>query len=179
MKKVLVYAALVFMMASCSKAPDNIIHDQKTELTGKWVYDSRFSKPVQEQLDYVSLSPTWGQSFYYANKRADRPVYLIIGIFLLLAAGALLYGVITDARWVPDFFFIKSSYLNITLFVLLAFGSAAILGHPSGIKWNNDKWVERFEYDKAIKESESTQPIWDSLETHCLIVDGPYNCYTK
>jgi len=27
---------------------------------------------------------------------------------------------------------------------------------------------------KAIKEAGSTQPIWDSLETNHLIVDGPY-----
>lgn len=178
MKKV-VYVILVFLMASCSKAPDNIVHSQKTELTGKWVYDSKVAKPVQEQADYVLLSPTWGQSFYYADKRADRPVYLIIGILLLLAASALMYGVITDARWVPDFFFTKSTYLNITLFVLLAFGFSAILGHPSGIKWNNDKWVDRLDYEKAMKEVGSTEPIWDSLETHCLIVDGPYNCYKK
>jgi hypothetical protein len=39
--------------------------------------------------------------------------------------------------------------------------------------------VKKEVYDKAIKETGSTKPIWDSLRSECKIVFGPYECYGK
>ena len=174
MKQLIIVLSILFF-ASCSTAPDNIIHDQKSE-KGNWVYDSVFKKPIQEDIEYVQIAPTWGQAFDYASKRADRELYVGLAVLLLAMAVFLVISKAKDASWVPRFFD-NVHIFNMSLFLLISFSASSFLAHPGGIRFNNDKWVNKFDYDKVIKESGSTQPIWDSLETNCLIVDGPYNCY--
>jgi hypothetical protein len=177
MKQLLVlFSVLVF--ASCSTAPDSKIHNQKLE-KGGWVYDSNVSKPVQEEIEYVQIAPTWSQAFYYAGKRTDRPVTVGLAIILFVIFVALFYAKSSEASWFPKYLNDKMIIFNALLFLFLAGSVSIYMSHPSGIKWNNDKWIEKSVFDKTIQESGSTQPIWDSLENKCFIVDGPYGCYTK
>lgn len=179
MKKVFLslFLILALYLSSCSPAPDNVIHNQKSE-KGGWVYDSRFNKPVQENIEYVQIAPTWSQAFDYAGKRTDRAVMIGLAFIFLALATALFYGKSSSASWLPRVLDEKVHLFNILLFVFLASSASLYMSQPSGVKWNNDKWVEKTVYDEAMKTG-STKPIWDSLEVNCLIVDGPYGCYTK
>lgn len=179
MKKVLVslFLVLAFYLSSCSSTPDNIMHATKEE-KGGWVYDSALKQPVQENIEYVQIAPTWGQAFSYASKRTDSHVMIILSFLCLAFAVFLVYGKTSSASWFPQVLDEKMHLFNILLFVALAFSAALFMSQPSGVKWNNDKWVSKSVYDEAMKTG-STQPIWDSLENNCLIVDGPFDCYTK
>lgn len=176
MKKVIFLALVIFAM-SCRQGADNVIHGTKQE-AGAWVYDSAFKKPVQVTDNFYLISPTWGQAFDYASKRADRELYVGLAALLLAMAVFLVISKAKDATWVPKFFD-NTHIFNMCLFILLSSSASSFLAHPGGIRFNNDKWVNKLDYDKVIKESGTIQPIWDSLETHCLIIDGPYNCYTN
>lgn len=176
MKKVIFLALVIFAM-SCTKSADSVIHGTKQE-AGAWVYDSSFKKPVQVTDNFYLLSPTWGQSFDYASKRADRYLYVGLAVLLMGMAVFLVLSKAKDASWLPRFFD-NNNIFNLALWLLLVSSISSFMAHPGGIRFNNDKWVNKIDYDKAIKESGSAQPIWDSLETNCLIVDGPYNCYSK
>jgi len=177
MKAFLVLLSML-VLVSCSSKPDNTIHNQNSE-KGGWVFDSRVSKPVQQDIEYVQIAPTWGQSFDYAGKRSDRVVMVGLAILCLTAFVALFYAKSSSASWLPRVLDEQVHLFNILLFLFLASSVALYMSQPSGIKWNNDKWVEKAVYDKTMQDAGSTQPIWDSLEVNCLIVDGPYGCYTK
>jgi hypothetical protein len=176
MKAFLVFFSML-VLVSCSNKPDDIIHNQKSE-KGDWVYDSRVSKPVQQDIEYVQIAPTWGQSFYYAGKRSDRPVDVIAG-FLFLSLTVVLIAVrAKEVSWFPKV--LENVHLfNGALFIMIVATVSFFIGDAGNIKFNNYKWVEKSEYESVIKEAGSTQPIWDSLENKCLIVYGPYGCYTK
>ena len=176
MKQLLVILSIM-LFASCANTPDNVVHNQKSE-KGGWVYDSRFNKPVQENIEYVQLAPTWGQAFYYADKRTDRPVMIVFAFIFLGISIALVYGKLFSTPWFPRVLDEKVILFNILLFLFLVASVTSYISQPGGIRFNNDKWVEKTVYDDAMKTG-STQPIWDSLENNCLIVDGPYGCYTK
>lgn len=172
MKRLIFVLSLVFF-ASCVNAPDNIVHSQKSE-KGEFVYDHRYG-PIQQDIEYVQLAPTWGQSFYYASKRADRPVKVIVSLLFLVLFVLLFVGKASEASWFPKA--LQNMMLfNAALFITLAAAFSFFVSDPAGIKWNNDKWIKKEVYENALKEG-STKPIWDSLENNCLIVDGPYNCY--
>ena len=180
MKMLNVITAAIFsiVLISCnSVSTDNTIHGQKVEQSG-WKPDSVISKPVAVYDTAVMVSPTWSQSFDYASKRADHTVKVIAGIVFLLLFFGLFYGKATEASWFPKT--LQNVLLfNATLFITLVAAVVLLTGDASGVKWNNDKWVKKEVYDKAISETGSTKPIWDSLENNCLIVDGPYNCYQE
>jgi len=180
MKKALVslFLILSLYLSSCSPSPDGVIYNQKVE-KGGWVYDSVFEKPIQQNIEYVQIAPTWSQAFDYAGKRTDRPVTVGLAIILFIIFIALFYAKSSEASWFPRYLDDKMIIFNALLFLFLAGSVSIYMSHPSGIKWNNDKWIEKSVFDKTIQESGSTQPIWDSLETNCLIIDGPYGCYTK
>ena len=160
-------------MNSCSLEPNDTIQQTKTEPAG-WVVDKLVSdKPIQKFEDYYQIAPTWGQANYYASKRPDHTTYVVFGFIFLALFSLVFYGKATDAKWLPKSL---DGALggNIALFILLVSSITFFTVRQSGIKWNNDKWVKKEVYDKAVKESGSTQPIWDSLEVNKLIVDGPY-----
>jgi len=176
MKAFLVFFSML-VLVSCSSTPDNTIHNQKSE-KGGWVFDSSVSKPVQQEIEYVQIAPTWGQAFHYAGKRSDRAIKLAASFLFLAVFVVLFVGKTTEASWFPRP--LQNMMLfNGILFVSLVASAMYFMGDPGGIKVNNDKWIEKLEYEKVIQEAGSTQPIWDSLENNCLIVDGPYGCYTK
>jgi hypothetical protein len=176
MKQLLVlFSVLVF--ASCSTAPDNKIHNQKLE-KGGWVYDSLFEKPIQQDIVYVQIAPTWGQSFDYAGKRSDRIVDVIAGFLFLSLTIVFIVIRAKEVSWFPKF--LENPHVfNGALFIGIVATVSFFIGDAGNIKFNNYKWIEKTEYEKAITETGSTQPIWDSLENKCLIVYGPYGCYTK
>lgn len=176
MKKALL-VILIFSAVSCGIAPSNAVINQKSE-PGGWVYDSSVKKPVQQSIEYVQIAPTWGQAFDYAGKRTDRAVMVGLALLFLALATALFYAKSSSASWLPRVLDEQVHLFNILLFVFLASSAALYMSHPSGIKLNNEKWIEKTVYDDAMK-SGSTKAIWDSLETNCLIVEGPYGCYTK
>lgn len=176
MKAFLVLFSMM-VLVSCSNKADNIIHDQKSE-KGGWVFDSSVSKPVQQNVEYVQIAPTWGQAFYYADKRSDRVIKVIASLVFLAVFLLLFVGKAKETSWFPQ------ALQNMLLFNIILFISAVaaitfFISDPAGIKINNNKWIEKLEYEKIMQESGSTQPIWDSLENKCLIIDGPYGCYTK
>jgi hypothetical protein len=86
------------------------------------------------------------------------------------------YGKATEASWFPN---VNPTSFNLILFVLLAGSISSFKWQSSSIKWNNDKWVKKEVFDKAIQETGTTQPIWDSLRSECRIVFGPYECFNK
>ena len=175
--KHLFFILTVVLLSSCTTTPDNIVHNEKTE-PGSWTVNSVTGNVVQQHFTFYQIAPTWGQAFDYANKRADRPVKVFATIAFLLMFVVLFIGKAKEASWFPEI--LQNMILfNAVLFITLAAALGFYFSDPSGIKWNNDKWVSKEIYEKSIQETGSTKPIWDSLENNCLIVDGPYNCYKK
>jgi hypothetical protein len=175
MKQLSVIIVFIYamFMSSCSNKPDNIIHTTKTE-QGNWVVETPGQNPVMKYDTYYQISPTWSQANYYASKRADHILYMVLGSLFLLIFIILFYGRSSDASWFPKNLYDNNILFNALLFITLVSSISFFTSHQSAIKWNNDKWIKKEVYDKAIKETGSTQPIWDSLETNKLIVDGPY-----
>lgn len=176
MKNWILTIVFVSVMVSCGTAPDNVIHDQKTE-AGNWVLLPGAHDPIQEKLTYYQIAPTWGQSVTWANERKDRVLTVCAAILLFIAFVALIIGKYTYASWFPEFLDTRVLLYNVLLFISLSGAAYFYFGDASGIKWNNEKWVKKELYDKCIKEIGSVQPIWDSLRNNCLIVNGPYDCY--
>lgn len=168
----------VLVLVSCNSAkPDNTVHAIKTEQNGWKPGLTVQDKPVAVVDTFVQISPNWNQANYYASKRADYTFHVILGSILLALFLVVFYGKASSASWLPKR--LDDGHLgNIVLFILLVGSIYFYFGNASSIKWNNDKWVKKEVYDKAMLEG-STQPIWDSLENNCLIVDGPYDCYKK
>ena len=168
MKKILLSFILALSLFSCSKQPDDLIHNIKTEEAG-WVVKEKGQKPVMSYEEYYQISPTWGQAVYYAKQTSDFYIFLVFGIIILAAAGTLFYMKATDSKHLSEQFNNIAVYI---IFVLTIAGSYSIFSKPGDIRWNNDKWVKKEVYNKAIEKANSTQPIWDSLETHHLIIGG-------
>lgn len=171
--KRLLFVLITLLFVGCVNAPDNVVHSQKSE-KGNWIYDSSVG-PYQPNIEYVQLAPTWGQSFYYASRRSDRPIKLIASLAFLVVFVLLFIGKAAETPWFPKALQNMMAF-NAALFITLAASVMFFISDPSGIKWNNDKWIEKEIYEEAMKTG-STKPIWDSLENKCLIVEGPYNCY--
>ena len=170
-----IFALLSFMFSSCSSsAPDNKINAQRSEPVG-WVYDSTQGKNIQTEQVYYLLSPTLKQSFYFADKRSDRKVNVFLSIFCIVLFVVIF--VLNIKNRGPEF--LQNGYFfAIAQFVILVAALSFFLSKPLGIRWNNEKWVKKEVYEKAMQTG-STKPIWDSLQTNCFIIDGPYDCYKK
>ena len=163
------------MLVSCGpNKPDNKVYGTRTEQNGFKPGPTVNDKPVAVVDTLVQISPTWGQANQYASERADFTIWQIIGFVLLAAFVVVIYGKATEASWFPN---ISPTALSLTLFVLLSASISSLKWQSSSIRWNNDKWVKKEVFDKAIQEKGSTQPIWDSLRNECRIVFGPYECY--
>ncbi len=165
----------IISFAGCGKdqTPDNVIHGERQSTDFKWEVVEPGKDPVQVFPKEVMISPTWGQSNKYASERGDFSTWQWIGLILLVVLVVVVYARATER-------------ININpiamgaLMLLLSAGSlTSFKWQSSSIKWNNDKWVKKEVYDKAIKESGSTKPIWDSLRRECKIAYGPYECYEK
>ena len=173
MKQIAVIFAIflsIGMSSGCiTGVPDNQIHATKGE-KGAWV-TTPDSSNVQQIDSFYLLQPTWSQAIDFANKRADNKYYVIAGVILLLIFLIAGIGIFRSAAWLPNWNGIKG---GIVMFILLAGGITFISANAYSIRWNNDKWISKEVYEQAIKDSGSTKPIWDSLEVHHLIVDGPY-----
>ena len=170
MKKILLLLVIAIMSLGCSTQPDDVIYNSKTEQAG-WVVKEKGQKPEMSYDVYYQISPTWGQSVNYARKTPDFYIFLILGIVILICAGILFYMKSTDSALLPKSLDNIAIYI---IFVLVLAGFYCIYAKPGDVRWNNDKWVNKAVYDKAIKESGSTQPIWDSLENNNLIIGGPW-----
>jgi hypothetical protein len=182
MRKIITFIIAAVTLGACSGPDfktDDRIQGTQTEKTD-WVYDSTVGKPVQKEEVSYMISPTLQQSFYYASKRDDRTLHLILSVACLVVFLFAFFAKILDPTTSYTPAFLANNYIaNLLKFLALAFSAYFFLGNPVGVRWNNDKWVPKQTYDKAIKESGSTRPIWDSLEANCRIVDGPYGCYKK
>lgn len=171
------FVILSLSLLSCDKTPDNKIYSTQIE-KGDWVVKEPGQNPVQVVDTLYQIAPTWGQSFDMASARGDHSLYVALGALFLLAFVVLFVAKATDANWLPES--LHGAILgNLALALLMFIGVYALTNHAIGIKNNNYKTVKKEVYDKSIKEFGSTQPIWDSLQNNCLIVDGPYNCYEK
>jgi hypothetical protein len=172
MKKLVLVLFILIGIVSCSKEANDKIQESKVELGG-FQYDPLVKKPVQVEEAYYQIAPTWGQAFHYASKRGDHVVYIVLGSLFLAAFVALFYGKAADASWLPKF--LNNEILfGAALFLLITSAVTFFTTHASEVKWQNDKWVKKEVYDKAIDQSGSTQPIWDSLEANHLIIGGPW-----
>lgn len=166
----------LFALASCGpNKPDNKAHGTDIKSAG-FKPNGVGNAPVEVFDTTVRIEPTWGQANYFARQRGDHAIWNIIAFVLFAAAVVVIYGAASNASWFPN---IKGATVNIFLFVLLAGALYAWKWQASSIRWNNDKYVPKAQFDKAIKETGSTKPIWDSLQKECRIVYGPYNCYKK
>jgi hypothetical protein len=172
---VLLISTTLFVSCGPNK-PDNKVYGTKTEQTGFKPGPTVNDKPVAVVDTFVQISPTWGQANHYASERKDFAVWQIIGWVLLAAFAVAVYGKATEASWFPN---VNPTSFNLILFVLLAGSISSFKWQSSSIKWNNDKWVKKEVFDKAIQETGTTQPIWDSLRSECRIVFGPYECFNK
>lgn len=166
-----------FVLVSCGpNKPDNTQHDIKVTENGFKPGPTVKDAPVQVFDTTVLIKPTWGQANHFASKRGDYTTWVVIGAALLLLLAVVIYGKSTEASWFPN---ISAQALGALMFVLAAGSLASFNWQPSSIMWNNDKWVPKAQFDKAIQETGTTQPIWDSLEQNCKIVYGPYDCFKK
>jgi hypothetical protein len=181
MQKFLLFISIILALVSCkgNSNPSNEIIDQQSVKTD-WVWDSVQNKPVQAEQHYYLIAPTLQQGFYYANKRADRTLQLIGSALLFILFVLVFAARIFDPTASKTPKFLLNSYIFHGLaFLLISFSLYFYLGFPLGVRWNNDKWVKKEVYEKAMQTTGSTKPIWDSLESNCLIIDGPYGCYKK
>ncbi len=169
MKQLLLIVTFILgtvFMSACSNKPDNEVHNSKQEEAG-WVVEKAGENPVMKYEDYYLISPTWGQAIHYAKKSDGFWVVTIFGLLLLVVGFFLLYGKATDAKWISES---ADKFIIYIAFLLFVAGFYSIYSMPGEIKWNNDKWVKKEVYNKALLETESTQPIWDSLEINNLII---------
>jgi hypothetical protein len=179
MRKIIFFISLIIGLISCSgnPNPNNDIIGKKTEQT-TWVWDSAQNKYVMGEQTYYQIAPTLQQSFWYSNKRQDRWAQLLGSAVLFLLFLSIMLSRILDPTASKTPKFLLNSYIFHGLaFLTISFSLYFYLGYPLGVRWNNDKWVKKEVYEKAIQTTGSTRPIWDSLESNCLIIDGPYGCY--
>lgn len=166
----------LFALASCGpNKPDNKAHGTDIKSAG-FKPNGVGNAPVEVFDTTVLVKPTWGQSNYFARQRGDHAIWNVIALVLFVALVAVIYGKATDARWFPN---ISEMAMGALMFVLASGALTAWKWQSSSIKWNNDKYVPKAQFDKAIQETGTTKPIWDSLEKECKIVYGPYKCYEK
>lgn len=163
--KAIIYLALiaVIMFCSCGKStPDNKVYATDSTLVG-WDH----AKPVYEKS--VLIAPTWSQSFHYAS-RAGWGLWLTFSIILFCVFAVMFY--LSAKDMLPKVF--DNELLKfLTLFILLAGALTCFGSKPGSVKWNNDKWVPKEQYDHYMNTQGSTAPIWDSLANSCKILWGP------
>lgn len=165
------------ILVSCGpNKPDNKQYGVEVKQNGFKPGPTVNDKPVAIYDTTIQIAPTWGQANHYASKRGDFLVWQILGVVLLLAFVVLIYGKATEASWFPN---LTSGAFGASLAICLALSIVCFKWQSSAIVWENNKWIPKSQFDKAMQETGTTQPIWDSLENGCHIAWGPYNCYKK
>ena len=164
MRTLFLLLVTVMTLFACNTAPDNVIYGQDIDVT---------VKPADSSY---MIRPTLGQSFHLAKAREDRSQALLLSFAFFLMFGVLLYAKFTSANWFPQSFDENLWLYSTALFATLGTSLLLFLSMPLQISGNNEKWVKKAVYDKAMTEAGSTQPIWDSLSNNCLIVNGNYGC---
>jgi hypothetical protein len=163
--KLILWILLVFGMASCNTEPDNLILKTDTKV-GDWKYDSVSKKTYQSVDTVVLLSPTWGQSFSLASKKGSFVFWTAFGIVFIFFAFMIVYSQYANPSWAPKW--LEKWWIHLT-FICVVVGFSSIYGNAASVKFDNYKWVNKTEYDKAMKDQGSTKPIWDSLYNANLI----------
>ena len=176
MKKLLFVLALLSLVSCGPNKPDSKEHGVKVEQSGFVPGATVKDAPVAVYDTLIMISPTWGQANHFAREKQGHTLWTIVGWVLFLTFLVAIYGKATEASWFPN---ITPTSYNLSLGLLLALSVLAWKGVAADIKWNNDKWVKREVFRKAIEQTGTTQPIWDSLDNNCLIVGGKYDCYKK
>jgi len=105
----------------------------------------------------VTVSPTWSQSWHYANL-SGQILWTIIGIVLIALTVFILIKLAH-----------KSVGYIIGAWVVLAFGVASILSKPIAIHISNDKEVEQSHLDNVGAEY-----ILDSCYKNNLLINAPF-----
>jgi hypothetical protein len=178
MKRVTLAAlSAVFLLISCGRStkPNNVITAQEIDANG-FQPDPRGSAydPVPVSDTFYFLEPTWKQSNHLAARRGDFAIWQIIGVILFLGLAGAIYCQARDVSWWPQI----NGNLYALILLVLAIGSFASCKWQSGeVRWGNSVKVNKHYYDRLMKEEGSTKRIWDSLESNCKIIGGPYGCY--
>lgn len=161
-----IFILVAMFISACSKKPSDIIHSSKQEQAG-WVVEKPGQDPVMKYEEYYQISPTWGQSISYASKSSSFAVTVVLGLLCFIGAITLFVLKAKDSNLISEK---TDKFILHIAFGLLVIGIYVLYSKPGEIRFNNDKWVKKEVYDKAVKEAGSTQPIWDSLEVNNLIV---------
>jgi predicted membrane channel-forming protein YqfA (hemolysin III family) len=106
-------------------------------------------------MNKVTVSPTWAESWHYANL-TGQTMWTILGILLIIAAAGILIKLGG-----------KSVGYIIGAFIVLAFGLGSILAKPIVIHISNDKQVEQQYLDAVGHEY-----IIDSCYKNNLLVNA-------
>lgn len=155
--------ALAIVLTGCGTAtPDNKVYASDSTQTGWYA-----TKPVYSHS--VLIKPTWSQSFHYASE-AGWDSWLVFAIILFIAFCVMLYLAISDG--LPKLFDNELIKFG-ALFVLFAGALACFGSQPGSIKWNNDHWVPKEQYEQNMSTAGNTTAIWDSLANNCHIPWGP------
>lgn len=164
--KILFLAATALVLTSCGpNKPDDKIYATDSVPAGyKITTPDKDPTPVFQ--DIVYLAPTWGQANHFASKSSGFVTFQVIGFILLALAVAIGIGLATNR-------ITFSTGWGWLIFILLAGSLSSFKGNAASIKWNNKKGIPRETYDRAILETGSTAPIWDSLLNNGLITWGP------
>jgi hypothetical protein len=153
------------LLTSCGgNSPDNVIHGTGIRNIGN----------PAANVPAVLIKPTWSQANHWAQERADFLIWQILGWVLFIALLVMIAARWLEPAQAPKWLVQASG--NLGLFIVAALALVCFRWQASSIKWNNDKWVPRSQYEAYNR---TTGPIWDSLEKRCLIVYGPYDCYKR
>lgn len=179
MKKLLViilgFFAILSIGCGRSQQPDNEIYQERSE-SFTWQVVEPGKSPVKVFQKEVMIKPTRGQSNVYASERKDFILWQVVGWVALLALIFVFWARGTTQNWFPN---IGTLALALLIFALASISLVSFKWQSQSILLNNDKWVKKEVYEKAVKETGSTKPIWDSLRNECRIVFGPYECFDK
>jgi hypothetical protein len=162
--------AISALLFSCSGKPDNKVYGSKVEFSH---YEPQGAgKPVKAVSDsFVLIQPTWGQAHIMASQRGDNWIWKVIQLVLIGGLLYIIYLVATDKK--------EFEIKIILTWVVLGWAFIASNWQSASIKWENNWYVPKAQYEKEMKEHGSTKAIWDSLENNGLIEWGKYSMYKK
>jgi hypothetical protein len=159
-------SALFLTSCGSSNVPDDKIYATDSVPTGFYQVTTPDKDPTPITYQVVYLAPTWGQANSFARETKAYVTFQVLGFILLALAGLLFYALASNR--------IKTSTgWAILVMVLLGLSLVSFKGTAASIKWNNKKGIPRQTYERAIQETGSTAPIWDSLKNNGMILWGP------
>jgi amino acid transporter len=168
-KFLFLFAVSAFIF-SCKAKPDNKVYGTHVEFSH---YEPQGAgNPVKQVFDTtVALKPTWSEAKRFAYQ-GQHWSWTLFQVILILLAVALIYGNVTDSKYLPE----SLSGVGWIVIVLFAFlGSLWPLANTH----EDTLYVPKSQYEKEMNERGSTQAIWDSLESAQVIEWGKYDKYKK